>query len=196
MQGWLLSAVCHTAGEKVALFSICCVSQDADAYRKHDQLQDNHQLPLDWGTNVDSCETGDDCSCHIARASYAQQREQARDKRHSVFPDQSLHLRFSADVKCVFSIWVCSKHNICPQVPSVLTRGDVLMSLACVGVREMTKFLEMLRQSPLPNLDRPMRNSRCSSSVQGMPFRRSASLPLLSFCCSNRACVKQCWMPS
>ena len=45
----------------------------------------------------------------------------------------------------------------------------------CVGVLEMTKFREMLRQSPFPNLARPRRNRRCSSSVQGIPFRRSWS---------------------
>ena len=103
MQGWPLSAVCHTAVKSVALFSICCVSQDADAYRKHDQLQDNHQLPLDWETNVNSYETGDDCSCQIAQALYAQQRERARDRRHSVFQVLSLHLRFSADAKRVYA---------------------------------------------------------------------------------------------
>ena len=51
---------------------------------------------------------------------------------------------------------------------------------ACVGVREITKLREMLRQSPLPYFCRPSRNSRCSSSVHGMPFRRSWSpLPLV-----------------
>ena len=45
----------------------------------------------------------------------------------------------------------------------------------CVGVLEMTKFREMLRQSPFPNLAKPRRNRRCSSSVQGIPFRRSWS---------------------
>jgi len=29
----------------------------------------------------------------------------------------------------------------------------------CVGVREMTKLREMLRQSPLPNLSRPSKNN-------------------------------------
>ena len=49
-----------------------------------------------------------------------------------------------------------------------------------VGVREMTKLRLMLRQSPFPNLARPSRNRRCSSSVQGMPLRRSVSgLPVL-----------------
>lgn len=47
---------------------------------------------------------------------------------------------------------------------------------ACVGVRETTKLREMERQSPLPNLARPMRKRRCSSSVQGMPLRRSWSV--------------------
>ena len=46
----------------------------------------------------------------------------------------------------------------------------------CVGVLEMTKLREMERQSPLPNLARPRRNRRCSSSVHGMPLRRSWSL--------------------
>lgn len=48
----------------------------------------------------------------------------------------------------------------------------------CVGVLDTTKFLAMLRQSPLPNLASPCRNSRCSSSVHGTPFRRSAGFPL------------------
>ncbi len=51
----------------------------------------------------------------------------------------------------------------------------------CVGVLETTKFREMLRQSPLPNLDRPKRNKRCSSSVQGIPFLLSCSL-FAGFC--------------
>lgn len=42
-----------------------------------------------------------------------------------------------------------------------------------VGVLEMTKFLEMLLQSPFPNLANPNRKSRCSSSVHGMPLRLS-----------------------
>ena len=46
---------------------------------------------------------------------------------------------------------------------------------AWVGVRETTKLREMERQSPLPNLARPSRNMRCSSSVQGMPLRLSWS---------------------
>mmetsp|Transcript_12730 Transcript_12730/g.30193 ORF Transcript_12730/g.30193 Transcript_12730/m.30193 type:complete len:235 (+) Transcript_12730:306-1010(+) len=50
----------------------------------------------------------------------------------------------------------------------------------CVGVLVVTKLREMLRQSPLPNFASPSRNSRCSSSVQGTPFRRSPS-PLLPF---------------
>lgn len=54
-----------------------------------------------------------------------------------------------------------------------------------VGVRETTKLREMLRQSPLPNFCRPSRNSRCSSSVQGMPFLRSCSEDLL-FCSTQR----------
>ena len=45
----------------------------------------------------------------------------------------------------------------------------------CVGVRLTTKLREMERQSPLPNLASPRRNRRCSSSVQGMPLRRSWS---------------------
>lgn len=53
--------------------------------------------------------------------------------------------------------------------------------LACVGVRETTKLREMLRQSPFPNLARPRRKRRCSSSVQGIPFRRSCSDLLLDF---------------
>jgi len=44
----------------------------------------------------------------------------------------------------------------------------------CVGVRDTTKFLEMFRQSPLPCFCKPSRNSRCSSSVHGTPFRRSS----------------------
>lgn len=53
--------------------------------------------------------------------------------------------------------------------------------VTCVGVLDTTKFREMLRQSPLPNLERPKRNKRCSSSVQGMPFLLSCSL-LAGFC--------------
>ncbi len=49
----------------------------------------------------------------------------------------------------------------------------------------MTKLREMLRQSPLPNLARPIRNSLCSSSVQGMPFRRSCS-DALDFCSQQK----------
>ena len=45
----------------------------------------------------------------------------------------------------------------------------------CVGVRETTKLREMERQSPLPNFVSPNKNRRCSSSVQGMPLRRSCS---------------------
>jgi hypothetical protein len=39
----------------------------------------------------------------------------------------------------------------------------------------MTKLREMERQSPLPYLASPMRKRRCSSSVHGMPLRRSVS---------------------
>jgi hypothetical protein len=48
-----------------------------------------------------------------------------------------------------------------------------------VGVRETTKLREMLRQSPFPNLFSPSKNRRCSSSVHGIPFRRSCSDALL-----------------
>ena len=72
-----------------------------------------------------------------------------------------------------------------PQGPYTLLHGIMLMIFSvqisptgrtCVGVRDMTKEREMERQSPLPNLARPSRNRRCSSSVQGMPLRRSCSL--------------------
>lgn len=55
------------------------------------------------------------------------------------------------------------------------------MSATCVGVLETTKFRDMLRQSPFPNFERPRRNRRCSSSVQGMPFLLSCSL-FAGFC--------------
>ena len=42
-----------------------------------------------------------------------------------------------------------------------------------VGVLETTKWREMDRQSPLPNLARPSRKRRCSSSDQGTPLRGS-----------------------
>ena len=48
-----------------------------------------------------------------------------------------------------------------------------------VGVRVITKLRDMLRQSPFPNLARPRRKRRCSSSVQGIPLRRSWSVPVL-----------------
>lgn len=60
-----------------------------------------------------------------------------------------------------------------------------------VGVRDVTKVREMERQSPLPNLDSPCRNSRCSSSVQGTPLRlswscvRAAALELLRTGCAS-----------
>lgn len=42
-----------------------------------------------------------------------------------------------------------------------------------VGVRVLTKFLEIPLQSPFPTLFNPTRNSRCSSSVHGTPLFRS-----------------------
>jgi len=66
-------------------------------------------------------------------------------------------------------------------------------TVTCVGVLETTKFRDMLRQSPFPNLERPSRNKRCSSSVQGMPFRLSCSL-LAGFC--GRICLRHSIAPS
>lgn len=40
-----------------------------------------------------------------------------------------------------------------------------------VGVRVLTKFLEIPLQSPFPTLFNPTRNSRCSSSVHGTPIQ-------------------------
>lgn len=65
-------------------------------------------------------------------------------------------------------------------------------SRACVGVRVMTKLREMERQSPLPYLASPMRNRRCSSSVQGMPLRRSVSWLLTWQAGVWSACVCVC----
>ena len=47
----------------------------------------------------------------------------------------------------------------------------------CVGVLLTTKFLDIDLQSPLPYFSKPSKNSRCSSSVHGIPF-------FLSECCS------------
>lgn len=41
----------------------------------------------------------------------------------------------------------------------------------CVGVRDLTKNFEMLRQSPFPYCSRPSRNILCSSVVHGTFFR-------------------------
>lgn len=41
-----------------------------------------------------------------------------------------------------------------------------------VGVLDTTKFRAIPRQSPLPNFWRPIKNSRCSSSVHGTPKNR------------------------
>lgn len=71
-------------------------------------------------------------------------------------------------------------------------RGGGGCSRACVGVRVMTKLREMERQSPLPYLASPMRNRRCSSSVQGMPLRRSVSWLLTWQAGVWSACVCVC----
>lgn len=42
-----------------------------------------------------------------------------------------------------------------------------------VGVRVLTKFLDIPLQSPFPTLCNPTRNCRCSSSVHGTPLFRS-----------------------
>jgi hypothetical protein len=68
----------------------------------------------------------------------------------------------------------------------VTCNGGWWPARAWVGVREMTKLREMLRQSPLPYFCRPSRNSRCSSSVHGMPLRRSWS-PFPFVCASAHA---------
>ncbi len=81
-----------------------------------------------------------------------------------------------------------SEQVCCPRTyGSTANAGPGLLRLyppTCVGVRVMTKLRLMLRQSPLPNLASPMRNSLCSSSVQGIPLRRSSEL-FLAFCCSR-----------
>lgn len=47
----------------------------------------------------------------------------------------------------------------------------------CVGVRVLTKFLEIPLQSPFPTFCNPKRNSLCSSSVHGTPRLRSRTQP-------------------
>ena len=82
-----------------------------------------------------------------------------------------------------------SLHNVFKvkaNLIEVTCNGGWWPARAWVGVREMTKLREMLRQSPLPYFCRPSRNSRCSSSVHGMPLRRSWS-PFPFVCASAHA---------
>lgn len=46
----------------------------------------------------------------------------------------------------------------------------------CVGVRVLTKFLEIPFQSPFPAFSNPNRNSLCSSSVHGTPVYINKSI--------------------
>jgi hypothetical protein len=93
-------------------------------------------------------------------------------------PFTEVHSQLSVGTQnsCIFLSWVPSSHSStfpCPAMRREVYPWIMTSPRTCVGVRDMTKFREMDRQSPLPNLARPMRNRRCSSSVQGMPFRRS-----------------------
>lgn len=69
----------------------------------------------------------------------------------------------------------------------------------CVGVLDVTKFRAIPRQSPFPNFWRPIKNSRCSSSVHGTPERqiqykeKISNTPFSKKCKSDRFLTTK-WM--